>query len=47
MPKTKTSITIEEDLRGKLDVIARAEKRSMSNLIEMICYQYIGRRNKK
>ena len=41
MPKTKTSITMADSLLGKLDVIARKENRSLSNLIETACKKYI------
>jgi|GEM_PF-4416012 predicted transcriptional regulator len=35
--KKRISLYVEEDLKAKLEILAKARKRSLSNLIEVLC----------
>lgn len=43
---TRMIITINKELKGKLDMLAQEEQRSISNLCVKIISDYINRRGK-
>ena len=45
--KKKASVYMDEDLKGDLEKLAKVERRSVSNLIELLCAEAVERAKKE